>query len=1094
LEAGFRNPPAWAKPFTWWHWMGGNSSKEGITADLESMKQAGIGGAHIFDAGQGIPDGPVQYNSPLWRDLIAHAASEGKRLGLEIAMHNCSGWSSTGGPWVKPEDAMKKLTWNVNQVPSGRGYNNPGFGPEPNILSAARGEVTIPRPPCVGGFYRDIAVLACPMFAAFQYSPGDVGRFTGMGGNPGMDFLVPGNQAREFRELPLGVPEPDGSLKVKVPDGEWTIVRLGYTLTGTHNVASRPTGEGLEVDKLSSVALDHFIADSLEPLFKRMGDTVGKSFNTIVIDSYETGPQNWTAGMIADFKRLRGYDLTPYLPALAGFAVKDQDTTKKFLFDYRRTLADLWGENYSGHYAQRLKQYGLQMAIEPYGNGSFDPNTYVKPAGLYMGEYWMGEGEINASVKHTASIVHVYGKRLSGAESLTAGMEWAGWRGQPRLWKPYADRGFANGVNRIVYHEFAQQPWASGVLPGMTMGPWGSNVERTQTFWADFMPAWDEYLTRCQYILQSGQFVADVCVFSGEGEPQELGGEGYSLPEVPKGYDFDYCGIDPLWGLTVQKGLVQAPNGPTYKVLALPDTTWMSVPLARKLRDLVLSGAVLVGPKPLHTPSLQDGPNGDAELADIANDMWGSGPTGERSVGKGRVFWGRPVQAVLDDLHLKPDFQTGASKLSEIHRHIGTTDAYFVASFQHLPRTVECTFRVKGMIPELWNAETGATEVAPVWRASEAGTTVQIPLEADGSVFVVFRYADHGVPHVVSVDQRFPEAKEKAVKLLDVEHAEYGVLDQPGKFRDVTKRVAAAVQGGSLEVVANNDEMGGDPAYMVVKALRVTYKIGDEEHTATVNENETLTIGDAPNQGTPPAYELQVEPLQPERATGGRVTLGFWGAGACALHWASGNMNAWSGSGKSEPIEVRGPWLVRFPAGWDAPAITTFDKLISWTESPVFGIKYFSGTATYSKSLEVPAHLIRNGLRLILDLGDVRECARVRLNGKLVGSFWKAPFRVDITRLAHAGANKLEVEVTNLWVNRLIGDEQFPDDMGWEGDHLRAWPEWFLKKQPRPEPRRKTFTTWRHNTKDTPELPSGLLGPVYLRPVLVLHVQDRSRE
>jgi len=343
--------------------------------------------------------------------------------------------------------------------------------------------------------------------------------------------------------------------------GKWTLLRIGYTLTGARNVASRPSGEGLEVDKLSKKSLDNFFDGGLKPLFARIGDPVGKAFKTVLIDSYETGFQNWTPGIEGEFKRLRGYDPTPYLPALAGFVVKDSRTTQGFLFDYRRTIADLWSENYSGHFAERLKGYGLQLAVEPYGNGSFDPFTYAKPAGLIMGEYWVGEGTIGGSVKSASSVAHVYGHNVVGAEALTASPEQAGWRNQPRQWKPFADRGYANGISRIIYHRFAHQPFNNSVLPGMTMGPWGSHVDRTNTFWS-YMPQWDKYLARCQYMLQSGLYVADVCLFSGEGAPQESDGEGYNLPEVPKGYNYDFCGIDPLMTLKV-KGSQSRTEQPT---------------------------------------------------------------------------------------------------------------------------------------------------------------------------------------------------------------------------------------------------------------------------------------------------------------------------------------------------------------------------------------------------------------------------------------------------------------------------------------------------------------------------------------------------
>jgi hypothetical protein len=584
--------------------MGGNVTKEGITADLESMKYAGIGGAHIFDAGQGIPDGPIAYNSPEWRALMAHAMKEAQRLGLDMTMHNCSGWSSSGGPWVQPEDAMKRIVYTVTETDKG------------DVTAAA----AAPKPQGVDGYYKDIAIFVFPAPKDAPGSSDAVSSLTGLGGNPGPNPDVKWPIIRPVDPIVVqapnsvgsnGISDVGGSPATDVKPGRYTVLRIGYTLTGAHNVASRPTGDGLEVDKLSSKSLDRFLEGGLVPLFKSIGDPVGKAFKTVLIDSYETWFQNWTPTMLADFKRLRGYDATPYLPALAGFAVKDRETTQRFLFDYRRTITDLWAENYSGHFAKRLKEYGLQLAIEPYGNGSFDPFTYAKPAGLIMGEYWVGEGQINGSVKQAASVAHVYGHSVVGAESLTAAPQVAGWANQPRQWKPFADRGYATGVNRIIYHRFAHQPWVSGVLPGMTMGPWGSHVDRTQTFWS-FMPAWDEYLSRCQYMLQSGVYVADVCLYTGDGGPQEYTGEGYDLPEVPKGYNFDYCGFDPLMSLTVKNGRLTLPNGASYAVLALPNTDRMTVAVAKKIESLVKAGATVYGPKPAKSPSLADGPKGDA--------------------------------------------------------------------------------------------------------------------------------------------------------------------------------------------------------------------------------------------------------------------------------------------------------------------------------------------------------------------------------------------------------------------------------------------------------------------------------------------------
>lgn len=1022
--------------------MAGNVTKRGITLDLEAMKAAGIGGAHIFDAGQGIPEGPIAYNSPQWRDLMTFAVKEADRLGLDMTMHNCSGWSSSGGPWVKPEDAMKRTTFRIEY------FDGPGVPP------------AVPQPPTTGGYYQDIALMAVP-YVEGAFNRDGQNALIGLGGSPRPDAELP------WPVVPLqSVINQTGKSDTELGPGRWVIIRLGSTLTGTHNVASRPSGEGLEVDKFSAQSLDRFFAGGLDPLIAQFGPLAGKSFRTVLIDSYETGPQNWTPAMVAEFKKLRGYDPTPYLPALAGFAVESEETTRKFLFDFRRTLTDLWAINYSGHFAQKLAKKGIQLAVEPYGNGSFDPFTYGKPAGLVMGEYWVGEGAINGSVKQSSSVIHVYGKKVLGAESLTASPDQAGWRNQPRQWKPFADRGYINGVNRIIYHRFAHQPWGPEVVPGMTMGPWGSHVDRTETFWP-YMKDWDRYLARCQYMLQAGTFYGDVLLFSGEGCPQEYVGQNQNVDTVPKGYDFDWIGSDPLKGVQVKNGLLVVPGGGSYRLLSLPSTKQLTLATARKIRDLVAAGAVVAGMRPESSPSLADGANGSAEVAEIGRKVWGDGDSGWHTYGKGKVLVNGNATGALKALGVAPDFMPSAKKVSTIHRRIDQRDAYFVTSFNSLPRTVTCTFRVPGGVPEFWEPKTGKIVKASVWRSTTGGVEVDIPFDANGSVFVVFDKAQQKVSHIAKVAVAGAKETSAPKAKIEILKAEYGALDRPNMVADVTATVAAFVSGGDTDVEASNDTMGGDPAFNVVKRLRVVYTVNGEQREQTVGENQTMALVEehAPTQTAPVTLESN------------RVTV--WNETPVSVKLSTGEERILRAK-LPKPVDVQGAWSVSFPKGWDAPAQTTFEKLSSWTESAVFGIKYFSGTATYRKSFNVPQGFLASHRTIRLDLGDVRELARLKVNGQLVASFWEPPFAADVTKYVHEGKNSIEVEVTNLWVNRLIGDEQFPDDMGWEGDHLRAWPEWFLKGQPRPEPRRKTFTTWHHNRKDTPLMPSGLLGPVRL--------------
>lgn len=1065
LAVAFKNPPASAKPHTWWHWMDGNITKDGITKDLEAMRASGLGGAHIFDVGQGVPAGPINYNTEEWRELMVFALQEAKRLNLDMTMHNCAGWSSSAGPWVAPTDAMKKVTFATTN------FTGPGRAPLPN-------------PPKVRGFYQDILIIAVPQTSS---SSGTTSRneLTGLGANPGQVSTLdwPKIDMSKAKVLHSDSIAHDHEIDTQLTGGKWTILRMGVTLTGAQNVASRASGQGLEVDKLNAGALDRFFAGGMDPLFDKLG--ANSALNTVLVDSYETGYNNWTPGMLDEFKRRRGYDAKPYLPALAGFVVENEEKTLGFLFDYRRTIAELWAQNYSGHFAEKLKERGFQLAIEPYGNGNFDPFTFAKPAGLIMGEYWVGDTYINPSVKHASSVAHIYGHSVVGAEALTASPEQAGWRNQPKQWKPFADHAMTLGINRIIYHRFAHQPFNDDVLPGMTMGPWGSHVDRTNTIWP-YMTNWNMYLTRSQYLLQQGKFVGDILMFAGEDSPQSMAGEGQKLPQVPEGYDFDYIGQDPLMSVTVENGRIVLPNGASYSLLVLPDSTKMTLPLALKMKQIVELGGNVLGPKPVSTPSLGETLFNSPERVKLVTDqVWGKNPVdGDvHMYGSGRVFVGTSLTSALAALKIPKDFVAGAKDVRAIHRRIGSTESYFVASSQPYPRTVNCQFRSNSgnVKVQLWNPQTGSIQDAPVWKKVVQNgkvTAIEVPLAlpADGSVFVMISPTAKVANHLTKVVATPYNVITKALPKLTILKATYGDAAS-GKIVDVTSLVAKAADNHSLRLTATNSALGGDPAYLVVKKLVVTYQLGSETKTVTVPENGTLSLGNLPDAGSPPLYEL----------AGGSMHV--WQDGDFTTTWSTGKSSTTKVRGLPAAATVKGPWQAAFPSGWDTPPKVTFDKLMSWTDHSNFGVKHFSGTIRYTNTLSVTAAQVAKGKRLILDLGDVRELCRVRLNGIPLAALWGSPYRVDITNFAKVGKNSLEVDVTNLWVNRLIGDEQFPDDMGWRGAQLNGWPEWFVKGEKRPESNRKTFTTWRHNFKDTPLMPSGLLGPVVLRTVRVLPVK-----
>jgi hypothetical protein len=1108
LQQEFRNPPDSARPRQYYFWQNGNVTKEGITADLEWMRRVGIVGMQVFDVNVGTPqfvDQRLVWMSPEWKDAWRHMAEEARRLDMEIAMASSPGWSETGGPWVKPQAAMKKVVWSETQTEGPTKFsrilshpptNNGRFqdmampvemlNPSPQGLPGAKPELPAPPPQPSPTYYADTKVIAYRLPAGearmmdahpritasdpgvnlslltdgkfsteiklhlnpgesrvwveFEFPEpyraeslmlggGNVNVFTGgtiaegllQSSDDGKDWLdvaslscpyfvhrdfpiqtysFPPTTARFFRlmlipaaaeaglvarakekgtpapaegtvrlsEVELSGPRvnhwqgkaaygdtsdfsaiatpavendetvaredvidltsrmrPDGTLDWDVPPGRWVILRLGYSLTGKKVHPATIEGTGFEVDKLSAQYVGEYFKTFADLMSGAVGTDFGKSFRYFHMDSWEAGVENWTDTLLADFQRLRGYDPTPFLPVLTGRIVESSEASDCFLWDFRRTIADLLAENHYALAAKYLNQFGVGLYAE--AQGPFSPTTGDSlldkgQVEVPMAEFWTPVPGKKDTYYHctdlweAASAAHIYGKKFVAAESFTTNVEAPVWA-SPYYLKPLGDRAMSYGINRFVIHANSQQPFVDDRHePGMTLSTTGQNYTRNNT-WAEQSVAFNDYLSRASYLLQQGEFVGDLAYFYGEGVPATIFFWKPLNPALPNGYSADWMNADViLHRLSVQDGRFVLPDGMSYKVLVVPDyVTQLTLPVLRKLRDLVAAGGIVVSPKPSGSPSLAD-EGKDVEYRSIVVQLWGimDGASGnEHSVGKGKVYWGKPLEEVLAAQKTPPDFEhnkpTFDTDIVWIHRRDGDRDIYFVANQKDRAEDVEASFRVEGKEAELWHADTGATE--PSSYRMEAGRTI-VPLHFDpcGSVFVV------------------------------LEHA-------------------------------------------------------------TKERSRTLPFA-VPN----------------ELAT------------------------------------VEGPWEISFPPKWGAPPEASIDPLVSWTDIPNDGIKYFSGTATYQKELDIPQAWLKSDAKIILDLGSVKDIAQVSVNGKPVGGIlWKPPYRADVTSALVPGVNQLEIKVTNLWPNRLIGDTQ-------------------------PNAKPYAWVDYRPFKPSTPLLDSGLLGPV----------------
>jgi hypothetical protein len=734
LEKGFRNPPNSAKPHTWYHMMNGNVTKVGITCDFEALAKAGIGGVQMFDAGCSIPSGSLAFNSPEWFDMFKHAASEARRLGLEICIPNCSGWSSSGGPWNVPSNGMKKVVFTETAAKG------------PSKFAAK-----LPRTKDDHGFYEDIAVLAFPTPPGSPICISNIsakifevrGEVTRDASVASPDQVVSVDQIVDLTERMT----KDETLAWDVPNGEWTILRVGFVCNGRRNHPASKFGGGLEVDKLSASAMDYHFSQYVARLCDYLGPLAGaveSGFNNILVDSYEVGSQNWTQGMEKIFESRMGYSPLPYLPVFAGRVVGSVDESERFLEDFRRVVADLFAENYAGRLAELCHSRGLVLSLEPYGNCPADNLQYGQDVDIPMGEFWscatFGDHFVYCgNARFPAYLAHVWGRRYAAAESFTANPAKGGrWLTTPFSIKAQGDIVYCNGVNRIIYHRFVHQPWPDNkYLPGMTMGRWGMHLDRTQTWW-EFARPWFRYQARCQWMLQEGEPVADVLFFCGEQVPNQggnvfgTGGRGKSEMNLSDGYNWDVCAAKAFKELKVVDGKVVAPSGVKYRLLVLPNLETMSMEIINKVEALVDAGAKVCGMKrPIRAPGLRGFPNEDGRVRDIAEKVWAKG-----------VMTCCPQEA-LKRLGVEPDF---ASKERNppaiwIHRCGNGMDWYFVSLNNVDEYVFEASFRLSGRQPEIWDAETGEMRDAEEWREEGGRTYVTLSFRPSGSAFVVFRRA-----------------------------------------------------------------------------------------------------------------------------------------------------------------------------------------------------------------------------------------------------------------------------------------------------------------------------------------------------------------
>ncbi|WP_194396826.1 glycosyl hydrolase [Microbacterium atlanticum] len=519
-----------------------------------------------------------------------------------------------------------------------------------------------------------------------------------------------------------------GRLEWDAPPGRWRILRLGASLTGQTNGPALPDATGLEVDKLDGARVAAFLR-------RHLAEFGAESFDALLSDSIESGSQNWTEDVAERFLELRGYDLTPWLPTLAGYLVGGAEASDRFLYDYRRTLAELLATEYYGTLASEAQRRGMiyyAEALEDRRPQLGDDLAMRAHADVPMGAMWTFDPASGpkptyvADIKGAASVAHLHGSRWTGAEAFTSFDR--PWSSSPRSLKHVADLQLALGVTRFCIHTSPHQPLGAPP-PGVALAPFLGQAFTVNETWADMAGPWIDYLARSCALLSAGEPAVEIAVFIGEEAPvTALFGDAYDTA-VPDGFDFDYVGSDALALLRVgDDGALRSP-GARYRLLFLGGSSRrLTVATLRHVKRLLDAGATIVGPAPDSSPSLGDD---DGEFRRLRQEVWAAGREA------GRVIATSDLAAALALLDLRPEFEITGAPVRTIARLVDGHRVTFLAN------PAGHDVRVRILVPErvgalsAWDPVELRAVALPAVRADGARLAVDVTLPAFGSLFVV---------------------------------------------------------------------------------------------------------------------------------------------------------------------------------------------------------------------------------------------------------------------------------------------------------------------------------------------------------------------
>jgi hypothetical protein len=1089
LEAGFLNPPESAKPRVWWHWMNGNITKEGIRADLEWMHRVGIGGFQNFDAALMTPqivDKRLVYMTPEWKDAFLFTTKLADSLGLEMAIAGSPGWSESGGPWVKPEQAMKKLVWSETRIEGGKPFADklpkpPSVtGPFQNLLMreafSLTGQQEAPQPE----FYADAAVVA------YRIPEGDVSlaslnpTITSSGGKFSLAALTDGDLTTSTL-LPYTKPGENAWIQFEFarPEAMQALTIVGGGFSGMFGFGADPNNRALEVSddgktfrkildispggvEQKTLTFDPVTAKYFRFTWKT--PTPQPPFNIGAAFGFDIGamPKAPEGTQIAEivlhklarinrFEEKAAFTTATDLYTALTPAVSPDEAIKK------ADVIDL---------TSMMKSDGTLEWTPPAGNWNVirlgysltgHKNSPASPEATGLEVDKLNAGHVKA---YFNNYLDQY-KDATGGLMGSKGLQYVitdSWEAGTQNW---TDDMMAEFAKR---REYDMLPW----LPVLT-GHIVESAEASERFLWDFRKTIGDLTAENHY-----DQLTDILKERGMARYTESHESGRAF--IGDGMEVKRKAAVPMSATWTPGGLDPGTEVATRYKADVRESASVAHIYGQNL--VAAESMTAIGSAWAWSPELLK-PTADMELANGLN----------RFVIHTSVH--QPVDDKIPGLGLGPFGQwftrheTWAEQAGPWMTYLARScymlqQGEFVADVAYFygeDNNITALFGEKlPAIPEGFNYDfVNADALINLLSASKGRITTP-----SGMNYRVLALDANSTQMSLPVLRKISELVNAGAIVAGPKPVGTPSLsDNQQEFATLTAQLWANENG--VNVVGKGKVYAGQSLTDVLKSLEV---MPDFQYTRPqdntnlmfvhrkMEQVEFYWINNRNNRVEDLEATFRVEGKEAEiwHPETGKIEQASYsiadGLTKVPLHLVPHDAvfvvfrNKAKSTSRTIEIQadkelavVEGPWKVSFQENRGAPAEATFDALTAWNDNSDKGVKYFSGTGTYTKTIGAPAEWFQEGAQLWLDLGDVKNLAEVIVNGKSLGIVWKQPFRVNVTEVLKQGENVVEIKVTNLWVNRLIGDQQ-------------------------PGAARVTYTTMPFYRANSPLLPSGLLGPV----------------